>query len=369
MARRYVRDARGRFASKGVGGVGGYQGQTSGRGARLKTPGNVRAGGGAKQKLSASRAGTVGKSKSLKPQSGRELRTGVALNRAKTINARMSGGVDTAAANVAFKGTRGRRLDADINASVKQQKTQARTADKARNKQFKSDQSKAKALRDRYGDAYAKDFAARQGKSVSEVKAAIKSLPPSQQIKVLSEGARKLRAEANVQRTMAAQPASGSRRLSKAQVRSQLRADTARDIYAATGSKRAQIIRNQAGLARTERAKQNQMRTRSERLAEAQKTGLPMITVSGRRGSYKPAANSQAAIKIEQAKGRVKQFTQSKKVVDSQIRQVRQEIKDARSNAMTFGAVPGLKLKLVELQGKSKEYKMTIEKARQASKG
>jgi hypothetical protein len=361
MARRYVRDNRGRFASAGSG--------ATARGGRLRTAaGNKRA--TQTQEIKGSRsAGTIGKPKGLKPQSGRELRTGVALNRAKTINARMSGGVDTAAANVAFKGTRGRRLDADINASVKQQKTQTRTADKARNKQFKSDQSKAKALRDRYGDAYAKDFAARQGKSVSEVKAAIKSLPPSQQVRVLTQGARKLRAEANVQRTMAAQPASGSRRLSKAQVRSQLRADTARDIYAATGSKRAQIIRNQAGLARTERAKQNQMRTRQERLAEAQKTGLPMITVSGRRGSYKPAANSQAAIKIEQAKGRVKQFTQAKKSVDSQVRQVRQQIKEARSNAMTFGAVPGLKLKLVELQGKSKEYKMTIEKARQASKG
>ena len=51
MARRFVRDARGRFASKGVGGIGAYQGQTGGRGARLKTPGNTRAGGGAISKV------------------------------------------------------------------------------------------------------------------------------------------------------------------------------------------------------------------------------------------------------------------------------------------------------------------------------
>lgn len=51
MARRYVRDARGRFASKGVGGIGAYQGQTGGRGARLKTPGNTRAGGGTVAKV------------------------------------------------------------------------------------------------------------------------------------------------------------------------------------------------------------------------------------------------------------------------------------------------------------------------------
>lgn len=45
MARRYVRDAKGRFASKG------YSGQTGGRGARLKGSGKKREGGGAKSNL------------------------------------------------------------------------------------------------------------------------------------------------------------------------------------------------------------------------------------------------------------------------------------------------------------------------------
>lgn len=63
MARRYVRDARGRFASKG------YSGQTSGAGARLTATGS-RAGGGSKARLSARPAGTISKNKrSAKPQS------------------------------------------------------------------------------------------------------------------------------------------------------------------------------------------------------------------------------------------------------------------------------------------------------------
>lgn len=53
MARRYVRDARGRFASSG------YQGQTSGRGSRLRSPGKA-AGRGSMVKAAAP-AGTIGK--------------------------------------------------------------------------------------------------------------------------------------------------------------------------------------------------------------------------------------------------------------------------------------------------------------------
>lgn len=61
MARRYVRDAKGRFAPKG------YSGQTGGLGARLKSgKGNVRSGGGAKIKTAAPK-GTIGKPRGLKP--------------------------------------------------------------------------------------------------------------------------------------------------------------------------------------------------------------------------------------------------------------------------------------------------------------
>ena len=60
--RRQPRDARGRFASYG------YAGQTGGRGARLKSAGNTRDGGGAKMQA-ARPAGTIGKPAGLKPGS------------------------------------------------------------------------------------------------------------------------------------------------------------------------------------------------------------------------------------------------------------------------------------------------------------
>jgi hypothetical protein len=124
MARRYTRDNRGRFASKGVGGIGGYQGQTSGRGARLKTPGHVRDGGGAKQKLGAKAGGTIGKPKGLKPQSGQKLKTGVAASRLKAANAKMGNRPDIAAQHIPgrFSGQAGKRLDASIDRAVKQVK-------------------------------------------------------------------------------------------------------------------------------------------------------------------------------------------------------------------------------------------------------
>lgn len=63
MARTYIRDRLGRFAPKG------FQGQTSGRGARLMAPGKSRKGGGSKI-TSGSIKGTVNKPRGLKPQQG-----------------------------------------------------------------------------------------------------------------------------------------------------------------------------------------------------------------------------------------------------------------------------------------------------------
>lgn len=200
---------------------------------------------------------------------------------AKTAAKRASRqGGDTAVSNIPMRGRRARSLDAEISRNVRQQRASARTQDRARNRQFKSDQSRAKALRAKYGDQLARSFAAKSGQSVGEVKRAIKGMEPSRQVQLLTQAGREQRAVANQRRTMAAQPAPGSRRLSKAQVRSQLRADTAVEIYNARGSRRQQIIRNQAGLARTSRAQSNQMRTRADRLAEATATGLPMIKVT-----------------------------------------------------------------------------------------
>jgi len=189
MARRYVRDARGRFASKGVGGVGGYQGQTSGRGARLKTPGNVRAGGGAKQKLSAKSGGTISKPKGLKPQSSRKLKTGVAASRLKATNAKMANQPDNAQVSVRgrYKGRAGKRMDASIERTVKSQSATARTADKARNRQFKSDQSRAKKLRTVHEKAMVAKFSKSLGKSPAEIRETIRGMEPSRQIKFIKQ--------------------------------------------------------------------------------------------------------------------------------------------------------------------------------------
>lgn len=336
MARRYVRDARGRFAPKG------YSGQTGGRGARLKTKGNVRAGGGrrttrgsgkpegtisgtkrgrssdaaermirrdmaakAKPKVSSAREQAASRLK-IKTATRRKLKTDrssvipaqpkarriraqrpastvakprtkgndprtvarrvdrkVAVNQANLRNMNRYGNLpdrrqydraikrsltlkraqdftktgrlpgrdnsiraqrerraasqrlaaknaerraarqrgDTASVNVPMRGSRGRRLDAEITRNVTQQRTTKRAESRARNAQFKSDQSRAKALRGKYGDQLAKDFAAKSGRKVSEVKATIKGMAPAQQVKLLTKAGREQRAQANLARS------------------------------------------------------------------------------------------------------------------------------------------------------------------------
>jgi hypothetical protein len=96
-----------------------------------------------------------------------------------------------------------------------------------------------------------------------------------------AQSGRLQRNQANIQRLKNQSPKPGSRRLSSSQVRRQYRADIAKDIYSAPSAKRrAQIVGNQRGLAKTERAKNNSMRLRSDRLAEAKATGLSMIKVT-----------------------------------------------------------------------------------------
>ena len=141
---------------------------------------------------------------------------------------------DRAEANIPMRGSRGRRLDAEITRNVRQQKAAARAADKARNRQFKSDQSRAKALRAQYGDQLAKDFAAKSGKKVSEVKAAIKGMAPSQQVKLLTKAGRQQRAQANLARTADTRNRPGStmiRRPSQKTIKSNLRAERALEFY------------------------------------------------------------------------------------------------------------------------------------------
>lgn len=94
MARRYVRDARGRFAS------GGYQGQTSGRGSRLGAPGRSARRGStiraAAPAATVSRSGRgaggapkAGTSNAIRPTSGRSLRRaplGLKANAVRAFN-------------------------------------------------------------------------------------------------------------------------------------------------------------------------------------------------------------------------------------------------------------------------------------------
>lgn len=235
MARRYVRDARGRFASKG------YSGQTGGRGARLKGSGKKREGGGAvvQPKRAGEIKGTISKSSSKRRINAnsriaeRQIAKDVA-SRANTISPPVQRRGDTASVNVSMSGSRGRRLDAEISRNVKQQKTTARAADKSRNIQFKADQSRAKALRGKYGDQLAKDFAAKSGRKVSEVKATIKGMPPSQQVKLLTKAGREQRAKANLARTADTRNQPGSsmiRRPTQKMTRGNLRAERALEFY------------------------------------------------------------------------------------------------------------------------------------------
>ena len=113
MARRYARDNRGRFSSTGA----------TARGGRLATAGgNKRA--TQTTKLSGGKSGgTVAKPKGLAPQSARSLRTGVAVNRMRGINAKIDR-PDIAAQHIPgrFKGQAGKRLDASIDRAAKQVK-------------------------------------------------------------------------------------------------------------------------------------------------------------------------------------------------------------------------------------------------------
>ena len=256
--RRYARDAKGRFASKG------YVGQTGGRGARLKSAGKKREGGGEKTKITAtSSKGTLkakprsaGQKYARRIQAGKDLRQAQSkadqkkflaqtqkkldaaplaqssARQAATRAARQRG--DAASVNVPMRGSRGRRLDAEISRNVTQQRTAKRAESRARNSQFKSDQSRVKALRSKYGNQLAKDFAAKSGRKVSEVKSTIKGMAPSQQVKLLTKAGREQRAKANLARTADTRNQPGSsmiRRPTQKMTRGNLRAERALEFY------------------------------------------------------------------------------------------------------------------------------------------
>jgi hypothetical protein len=257
---------------------------------------------------------------------------------------------DTASVNRPMAGSRGRQLDAEISRRVKADKAIKRAESIERNKRYKSDQSEAKRLRAEVGGELASRVSAKTGRPLSEVNAAIKSMPPAKQVALLRKEQAQQKAKSSSMTSLAdakRQNAAATTAAEKARA----------DLFAASGSNKAAALQR---LSKAEAAQNAAME--NYRQAKLTSSSADRAAVANAPGSY-------AARAAEQAKGRVTQFTQIKKNVDSEIRQVRDQIKTARKNAMTFGDVPSLKLRLLSLQDKSKEYKLTIERAKQAAKG
>lgn len=95
---------------------------------------------------------------------------------------------DTAASNIPMAGRRGRSLNAEISRNVAQQKASSRASDKARNRSFKAEQSRAKKLRQVHLEPLASGYASRNpGRSAAEVKRRISGMQPSDQIKLFRQ--------------------------------------------------------------------------------------------------------------------------------------------------------------------------------------
>lgn len=314
--RRYVRDNRGRFASKGAG--------ATARGGRLKTAsGNKRAtqtmkvaGSGSKirkpmsggsnkpvQQVSSKRQSAADRLK-IKTATRRKLKT----DRASVIPAKSAGPktmkasrVSSTVAKPRTKGnspqqvaSRVKRKNAANEAGLKQM---TRYGNLPNPSTYNRAIKRANTLK--RADAYLKtgklpgrDNSIRAQRQVKEATARINAKRAARQrgdVKTNRKPARAqttpqqrrlARAEANIQRLKNQPMKPGQRRLTSQQVRRQLRADTAKDIYTATPSKARQIIRNQARLARTPRAQNNQLTTRADRLSQAKGAGLSMVKVT-----------------------------------------------------------------------------------------
>ena len=166
-----------------------------------------------------------------------------------------------------------------------------------------------------------------------------------------------------VKQTQAAQMAALMK--PKAQVRAEraARAEANRAAQAAK-PKRTRSVES----LRASRAKQIEKRRSittnpaGERPAAAAKMAANAARTKQRATAFLKAGDKPSPSAM--AQGRIKQFTDMKKVTDTEIRKVRQQIKDARSNATTFGAVSGLRLRLLELQSQSKRLRDTIASAK-----
>jgi hypothetical protein len=177
-------------------------------------------------------------------------------------------------------------------------------------------------------------------------------------------GARGRRLDAEISRNVAQQKAA-SRAAGRASNR-QLRSDQARAKKLRSVHEKALITTYSAKMGKSAAEVRDSIRS----LEPSRQVKLFKQFVKENRSSLlkaaQPSKGSLAYSKIEQAKGRVSQFTAMKKATDIEIRKVRQQIKDARSNAVSFGAVPGLRLKLLELQSQSKLHRDRISTAKAA---
>ena len=311
MARRYSRDNRGRFAPAGTG--------ATARGGRLRTAaGNkretVKASPGADKKLSSAPKGTIGKTRKEReiqrldrPGEKRSAfneayKSQRASSRAakaapKEMNieefARKTGGKTRAdAMSQAIEASRqpkGRTKAGDRRVAAARDKINAEVnaTTAAYNKAIARGEIKAPTpslARKAQGEpSNPATQAAQRLLAKTAAKRAEKASKPNE---IGSRAARLQRAQANVQRTAdvrtTAAPGSKesfARRPSAKTAKSNRRAETAKEIYSATPERQAQIIRNQKGLARTEKARQNWMQTREQRIKNAEGTGLPPVKV------------------------------------------------------------------------------------------
>ena len=248
MARTYKRDGNGRFTGGGGGSSGGGSkrpaaktvsrgvnrltrdnagkitsvggsGATA-RGGRLKTAsGNQRATQTAK--VSGGKAkGTISKKRQVaaapKPTATAKNRASQMRERAGQLdqrgNALMGGGRrDTAAVNLSLN-NRARRNETNAGfKGLEMTRNAERLRSKADGIEYRSNESRAKKLRSVHETPIAKAFAKKAGKSVTEVRAAIRSMTPEKQIKMFKQHVKETRSAATA-KSRAAKPAAAAAR-------------------------------------------------------------------------------------------------------------------------------------------------------------
>lgn len=330
--RRYVRDNRGRFASKGAG--------ATARGGRLKTASGKKratqtmkvAGSGSKirkpmssgsnkpaQQISSKRQSAADRLK-IKTATRRKLKT----DRASVIPAKSAGPktmkasrISSTVAKPRTKGNSPQQVasrvkrkaaanQANLSSIVRAERTgatQGRQYQRAlktqatlkRAQEFtktgklpgRDNSIKAqRQIKEATARINAKRAARQRGDTAAAAKPRAKRAVTTSSSFTNLNAARLRRAQQNIERTKdvrtgatAMSKASFARRPSPKTSRSNRRAETARDIYTASPEKRKQIIRNQKSLARTDRARQNWTQTREDRIKNAEGTGMSFVKI------------------------------------------------------------------------------------------